>query len=113
MTFKRKQDLTVHDSSGNVFADLGLPCAEEDMLKVKIAHAITVTVRRRGLTQAEAGRIIKVDQAKVSALLRGRLRGFSVERLVLFLVALGRDVDIMISKEHAHREGRIRGKAAA
>ena len=93
-------------SSGNVFADHGLPSAPEDMLKVDIACAIAGTIQKRNLTQAAAGEIIGVDQAKVSALLRGRLTGFSIERLVMFLVKLGRDVDITVSKENADREGR-------
>ena len=112
MQRKYDQDDQIIESSGNVFADLGLPCAPEDMLKVNIAHAIASTINKRKLTQAAAGAIIGVDQAKVSALLRGRLTGFSVERLVTFLVKLGRDVDITISREHAGREGKIRVKAA-
>jgi len=110
----RKQfdtDEKVIESSGNVFADLGLPCAPEDMLKVNIAHAIASTINKRKLTQAAAGAIIGVDQAKVSALLRGRLTGFSVERLVTFLVRLGRDVEITISPDHPDREGKIKVRA--
>ncbi len=112
MAKKRNQDDQVIESSGNVFADLGLPHAPEDMLKVNIARAIASTINKKNLTQAAAGAIIGVDQAKVSALLRGRLTGFSVERLVMFLVKLGRDVDITISREHLNREGKIRVKAA-
>lgn len=108
----RDNELKVLASSGKVFADLGLPHSEEDMLKVEIAQAIVVTLRRKGLTQAAAGHIIGVDQAKVSALVRGRLRGFSIERLVGFLRALGRDVDVKISKEHAG-QGKIRVQRAA
>ena len=100
-------------SSGNVFADLGLPSAPEDMIKAEMVRAIAGTIQKRNLTQAAAGEIIGVDQAKVSAILRGRLTGFSIERLVMFLVKLGRDVDITISKEHANREGKVRVKAAA
>jgi predicted XRE-type DNA-binding protein len=103
-----KGDIEVHDSSGNVFADLGLPHSDEDMFKVNIARIITATVRKKGLTQAEIGRIIGVDQAKVSAIARGRLGGFSIERLILFLVKLGRDVNVSISREHAGRKGRLR-----
>ena len=106
-------DIVVHESAGNVFADLGLPHDREDMLKVEIAHAISASIRKQGLTQTAAGEIIGVDQAKVSALLRGRLTGFSVERLIVFLVKLGRDVDIMISRAHKNREGAVRVKTAA
>lgn len=103
----------VVDSTGNVFADLGLPSGEEDMVKVNIARAITNTIKKRGLTQAEAAKIIGTDQAKVSALLRGRLRGFSVERLFVFLLMLGRDVDIHISKRYRSNErGRLKILAA-
>ena len=113
MSKATQRDDEVIKSSGNVFADLGLPSSPEYMLKVDIACAIAGTIQKRNLTQAAAGEIIGVDQAKVSALLRGRLTGFSIERLVMFLVKLGRDVDITISKEHANREGKVRVKAAA
>jgi predicted XRE-type DNA-binding protein len=70
------------------------------MLKVEITQAISATIRKRNVTQAAAGEIIGVDQAKVSALLRGRLAGFSVDRLAVFPVKLGRDIDITISRGH-------------
>lgn len=108
-----QDDVRVHEGTGNVFADLGLPSSQEDMAKVGIARAISTTIRKRNLTQAQAGEIIGVDQAKVSALLRGRLKGFSIERMVIFLIRLGRDVDITISREHSNREGKVRVKAAA
>jgi predicted XRE-type DNA-binding protein len=110
---RNDDDIAVHESAGNVFADLGLPDDREDMLKVEIAHAISAAIRKKGLTQTAAGEIIGVDQAKVSALLRGRLTGFSVDRLLVFLVKLGRDVDIMISRAHKNREGTVRVKSAA
>jgi predicted XRE-type DNA-binding protein len=113
MAKRNDDDTVVHESAGNVFADLGLPHAREDMLKVEIAHAISAAIRKKGLTQTAAGEIIGVDQGKVSALLRGRLTGFSVERLLVFLVKLGWDVDIMISRAHKNREGTVRVKSAA
>lgn len=113
MNKDNEHDVQVLDSTGNVFADLGLPSSQEDMLKVNIARAITATIRKRDLTQTAAAAIMGVDQAKVSALLRGRLNGFSVERLVIFLVKLGRDVNITISREHSNREGKVSVKAAA
>jgi predicted XRE-type DNA-binding protein len=106
-------DKTVHRGSGNVFADLGLPHSEEDMLKVKITHIIDVTIRRRELTQAEAGKAMGIDQGKVSKLVRGHLHGYSVERLMSFLRKLGHDVDITIHKEHAHRQGELRVRELA
>jgi predicted XRE-type DNA-binding protein len=86
------------DGSGNVFADLGLPHNEEEMLKIQIALAITNTLRKRKLTQADAARIVGTDQAKISNILRGRVKGFSAERLMRFLIFLGRDVDIHVSR---------------
>lgn len=113
MSGKRKGDEKVVRSAGNVFADLGLPSAPEDMLKVHIARSIGETIERRGLTQAAAGALIGVDQGKVSALLRGRLDGFSVDRLLNFLLRLGRDVDITISRERRGRPGKVRVKSVA
>ena len=113
MSNATRRDDEVVKSSGNVFADLGLSSSPEYMLKVDIACAIAGTIQKRNLTQAAAGEIIGVDQAKVSALLRGKLTGFSVERLVLFLVKLGRDVDVSISHGHDDREGRINVKTMA
>jgi predicted XRE-type DNA-binding protein len=114
MTKRSEEKLEkVTTSSGNIFADLGLPHSEEDMLKVKIAHAIALTVKERNLTQSEAAKIIGTDQAKVSALFRGRLEGFSIDRLFLFLVMLGRDVDIRISKKLGKKPGRLRVSNAA
>ncbi len=91
---KRERDYTV--SSGNVFADLGLPNPEEALAKAELAHKITVLIRERGLTQAQAGKVLGVDQSKVSALIRGRLAGFSLERLMRFLLLLGQDIKITV-----------------
>jgi predicted XRE-type DNA-binding protein len=86
----------VTESSGNVFADLGLPDADELMTKAKLALRIEQIMRERKLTQARAAKLLGVDQPKISALARGRLDGFSVERLFRFLNALDRDVEIVI-----------------
>jgi predicted XRE-type DNA-binding protein len=98
---------SVTDSTGNVFVDLGLPVSEKEMLKVHIAQAITVTVQKRDLTQKQAAALIGTDQAKLSAVLSGRLSGFSIDRLITYLVRLGRDIDVNISDSHADR-GKIR-----
>jgi predicted XRE-type DNA-binding protein len=83
-------------SCGNVFADLGLPDAEEALAKAELAHKISVVIRERRLTQARAAALLGVDQPKISALIRGRLAGFSIERLLRFLVALGQDIRITV-----------------
>ena len=107
-------DRQVTTSSGNVFVDLDLPSSREDMLKIVIAEAITTTIQRRKLTQVEAAKIIGTDQAKISALLRGRVTNFSVGRLMAFLLSLGRDLDIHISKRYRRNEaGRIRIRECA
>ena len=89
--------------SGNVFADLELPNAEEALVKAELASRITESIQRRRLTQSEASKILKVDQPKVSALKRGRLSGFSLERLVRFLILLGNDVEIVVKKRPRSR----------
>ena len=82
--------------SGNVCADLGLPDAAELHAKADLAYEISRIIDQRGLTQIEAAEILGVDQPKVSALVRGRLDGFSLERLSRFLNALGKDVEIVV-----------------
>ncbi len=95
--------------SGNVFADLGLANAEEMQVKSALVIEIARTIVRRGLTQSAAASLMGIDQPKVSHLLRGRFRGFSIERLTMFLGRLGRDVDIVVrpAKGPRHR-GRVR-----
>jgi len=83
-------------SSGNVFADLGLPDSEEHLVKAGLVLKIGKAIRARGMTQAEAAGALGIDQPKVSALLRGQFRGYSVERLMRFLVAMGHDVEIVV-----------------
>ncbi|MGO9324929.1 MAG: helix-turn-helix domain-containing protein [Terracidiphilus sp.] len=99
-------------SSGNVFADLGLPDAEELDTKVRLGAAICRIVERRRLTQAQIAAALGVNQPKVSALLHYKLEGFSVERLMRFLVVLGKDVEIVIRTKPASRSARIAVKAA-
>ena len=91
---KRERDYTV--SSGNVFADLGVAKPEEALAKAELAHKITVLVRDKGLIQFEAAKLLGVDQPKVSALIRGQLPGFSLERLMRFLLLLGQDIKITV-----------------
>ena len=91
-------DITVHDSSGNVFADLGIENSDEYMAKSELAAEILRIVQRRRLTQAEAAKLLGIRQPKVSELLRGRLDGFSTDRLLRFIIRLGYDVQIRLSK---------------
>lgn len=85
-------------SSGDVFADLGIKLDDKDRVKLGLAREITRVIEARKFTQKDVARILKTDQAKVSHITRGRLTGFSVERLFSFLLALGLNVDIRLSE---------------
>src|ERR1700693_731474 len=97
-------------SSGNVFADLGLPNAVELDTKVRLAVAINRLLQSRRLTQSAAARALSINQPKVSALKHYKLEGFSVERLMGFLTALGSDIEIRIRPPN-RSPGRIRVEA--
>jgi predicted XRE-type DNA-binding protein len=99
-------------SSGNVFADLGLADAAELGTKARLGAAINLIVERKRLTQAAVAAALGVNQPKVSALLHYKLEGFSVERLMHFLVALGQDVEIVIKSKPRSRAARIGVRAA-
>ena len=83
-------------SSGNVFADLGLPNADGLLVKAELTVKILQEIRRRRLTQVQAASVLGIDQLKVSALKQGKLTSFSIERLMRFLLLLGRDVEIAV-----------------
>jgi predicted XRE-type DNA-binding protein len=85
--------------SGNVFSDLGLPDADELDAKANLAIRIARIIDRRGLTQTGAAKILRIDQPKVSAIVRGHLEKFSLERLCEFLTRLGCDVDIRVREK--------------
>jgi predicted XRE-type DNA-binding protein len=83
-------------SSGNVFRDLAIPDPEEALAKAELAAKIAALIKKKNLTQTAAGKLLGIDQPKVSALLRGRLTGFSTERLMRFLLMLGQDIKITV-----------------
>lgn len=99
------EEIAVTESSGNVFADLGVEEPEEALLKAKLAHAISTIIVKRRLTQKRAAEILGIDQPKVSALVRGRVTGYSIERLLRFLLALDLDIEIRV-KPRARARGR-------
>jgi len=99
-------------SSGNVFADKGLPDAAELDTKARLGAALNLIVERQRLTQTEVATALGINQPKVSALLNYKLEGFSVERLMHFLVALGQDVEIVVKSKPSSRSARIAVKAA-
>jgi len=101
----KKKDYTI--SSGNIFADLGFPDAEERMAKLNLAVQINALIKRKKITQKQAAELLEIDQPKISALSTGKLAGFSLERLFRFLTILGQDIVINItpkarSKRSAH-----------
>ena len=107
--------LPTHDSSsGNIFADLGLPNADELLLKAQIVSEIPRLMKLKKLTQAKAATLTGVGQPDLSNLLRGKFRGFSVERLMLMLTAFGRDVEVVVRPApRSRKQGRIRFKSVA
>ena len=99
----RKRVARVTEGSGNVFADLGLPNPEQELLKAQLALQIYTILRDSGMTQTEIAKILGVQQPRVSLLMRNRAGNFSVGRLMEFLVALRQDVEITVRptrKEH-------------
>ena len=90
--------------SKNVLADLGIEDAEELSTKLRLAVEIVRIIRARGLRQTKVAHSLGISQPKVSALMNYRLGGFSAEKLMHFLTALGRDVEIRIKKKPSSRE---------
>ena len=90
------EPIEVFEGSGNVFADLGLPDAEERYAKAVISRLIAKVIEARGLTQAQAAELLGTTQPKVSAVVRGQLAGFSMDRLFRFLTALGMNVHVEV-----------------
>jgi predicted XRE-type DNA-binding protein len=99
-----KRTADVEPSSGNVFADLEIPDAGAAQAKAELAGRICALLAARKLTQAKAAALLGVDQPKVSALMRGKLAGFSADRLIRFLNVLGQDVAILVRPRHAGRD---------
>ena len=95
---RKKQLGTIEytESTGNVFADLGIPNPEEALAKAEIGIKLHDIIKSKKLTQAKAAKILKISQPKVSLLLRGYLKDFSLERMLRFLNDLGQDVYISI-----------------
>lgn len=101
---KRRGRVTpVIDGSGNIFADLGLPNPEQELLKARLTLQIYKILKDSGMTQAEIAKILGVQQPQVSLLMRNRAGNFSVGRLMEFLLALRQDLEITVRparKEH-------------
>jgi len=92
-------------SSGNVFADLGFPNSEQELVKAKLAVQIYQLLKERGLTQGEAAKLLGTTQAQVSTLMRCRPVSVSVGRLMEFLTILGQDVELTVKPAALRNEG--------
>ena len=88
--------IRVERGSGNVFADLGLPNPDLALAKAELVQRIRALIAERKLTQTEAAGLLGLDQPKVSALVRGRVEGYSIDRLFRLLNALGQRVEITV-----------------
>lgn len=108
MSDKTRKDY--EESSGNVFADLGFPNPEKELLKAHLTLQIYKLIKARGLTQTQAGEVLGIKQPHVSTLMKGRSGSFSVERLMQFLTALDQDVEISVKPTSSGRAGQINVK---
>ncbi|NGX60445.1 MAG: hypothetical protein KR126chlam3_01619 [Chlamydiae bacterium] len=88
--------IKIKKSSGNVFADLGMKNAQTLVVKAELAHQISALIKKKRLTQAKAARILDIDQAKISALINGKISGFTIDRLLRFLMALDQEIEIKV-----------------
>lgn len=102
------ENFEVQDSCGNVFEDLGTAVPEEDLVKSELVLKIIRIVNRRSLKQSQVARILGIPQPKVSSLLNGKLYGFSIDKILMFLTKLDRDINIVVKrKDPSHEYGRI------
>lgn len=101
---QRTDEIEFEMSSGNVFADIGIENPEEELTKAKLVWEIEQIIKKEKLTQAEAAKLMGINQPKVSALIRRKLDGFSVERLIHFLNNLGQDIDIVVRQKPSSRK---------
>jgi predicted XRE-type DNA-binding protein len=95
---------TVTPSSGNVYADLGYENPEEMLLKAHLVMRLSQAIKAKGLNQYQAAEVLGIDQPKVSALVRGQFRGYSLERLFKFLNAFDLDVEVNVKPKPEERE---------
>ena len=102
-----KRKIEAHESSGNVFADLGLPDSEERMLKAGIVVELRRLIKERELTQVKAAKLVGISQPDLSHLLRGDFDDYSAERLMKMLTVFEQDIEIIMKP---HRKPGQRGR---
>lgn len=100
-------EMELEMSSGNVFADIGIENPEEELTKAQLVWEIEKIIKKKKMTQAAAAEVMGINQPKVSALIRRKLDGFSVERLIHFLNTLGQDIDIVVRQKPSNRKQAI------
>lgn len=105
---KKSAKPKIRRGGSNVFADLGLPDAENHLIKAQLVSRVMDIMKTRKLTQTETARIIGISQPDISNLIRGRFRGYSIDRLMIFLVALDQDIEITVrSKPKGRSAGQV------
>jgi predicted XRE-type DNA-binding protein len=113
---KHRDHEPVEYGTDNIFADLGFANPEEHLTKAKLAVQIIEIIQQRRLNQTAAAALLGIDQPKVSALMRGQLKNFSLDRLCRFLNRLDKDVDIVVKdkpRSRTHGETHIVFRAPA
>lgn len=104
----KKKNIEFEESSGNVFADLGLSNPEERLAKAELARQINDLIDQKSLNQTEAAKLLDIDQPKISALSKGKLAGFSIERLFRFLNILDQDIFIkIVPKKKSKKKAKV------
>jgi predicted XRE-type DNA-binding protein len=104
---RASKPMKVTESSGNVFADIGIPNPEEHLLKAELVLRIALTMKELDLNQTATAERLGVTQPDVSKMLKGHFRQFSVERLMRFLVSLGQDVEIVVHPPAGREDAKI------
>ncbi len=99
--------LKVEKSSGNVFADLGLPDSDQELLKAKLTLQVYRLIKARNLTQTQAARCLGTTQPQISALMRLQPVSVSVGRLMEFLTVLGQDVEVTVTPARRRKLGQM------
>lgn len=103
------EDIKLEESSGNVFADLELSEPDERLAKADLAAKIAQIINKRHLSQAQAAELLGISQPKVSMIMNGRLKNFSMEKLMILMMALNRDIEIVVKlKPKTQEHGRLR-----
>lgn len=100
------QEIEFEEGSTNVFADLGFENPEEELFKADLTAEIARIIKRKKLTQTQVAEMLGVDQPRISRLLKGHTNLFSIEMLMLFLNALGQDIEVSIKPKPRRRKSR-------